>query len=273
MANSNGIEIIRGIRRPRRIRAVIFDWDGTLSFLREGWAAIMTEQMSGILESAAPAMTDEARAAAVESIVIGLNGRPTIVQMEAFSDLVHEQGGARLSRTELLNDYQARLFALIGQRYCAIQSDANEAANWRVPGAVSFLQFCRDRGLPVIVISGTEIEHVCREAKLLKIDSLVDAWRAPVGDDPDFSKRHAIDRLAEELRIHGTELLAFGDGVVETEEIKRVGGIAVAVATSEPPSRGINSAKRERLIQAGADAVIADYDRYADWWPALVSEE
>jgi phosphoglycolate phosphatase-like HAD superfamily hydrolase len=273
MANPNGIEIIRSSRLPRRIRAVIFDWDGTLSLLREGWAAIMTEQMSQILESAAPGMTAEVRAAAVESIVIGLNGRPTIVQMEAFSDLVREQGGARLSRTELLNDYQARLFTLIRERYRAIQSDANTAANWRVPSAVSFLQFCRDKRLPVIVISGTEIEHVRREAKLLKIDWLVDAWRAPVGDDPDFSKRHAIDRLAEELRMHGTELLAFGDGVVETEEIKRVGGIAVAVATNEPPSRGINPAKRERLIQSGADAVIADYDRYSDWWPALVSEE
>src|SRR6476646_2341865 len=117
MANPNGIEIIRSSRLPRRIRAVIFDWDGTLSLLREGWAAIMTEQMSRILESTAPAMTDEARAAAVESIVIGLNGRPTIVQMETCSDLVREQGGARLSHTELLNDYQAQLFALISGRY------------------------------------------------------------------------------------------------------------------------------------------------------------
>jgi phosphoglycolate phosphatase len=273
MINAEGIEIIRKIRLPRRIRAVIFDWDGTLSLLREGWAAIMTEQLARILETATPNMSAGARAKAVESIVIGLNGRPTIAQMEGFSELVRTHGGSRLSRTALLNDYQARLFALSDERYRAIESDASTAAEWLVPGALAFLQFCRDKRLPVIVISGTEIAHVRREAELLLIDSLVDAWRAPVGDDADFSKRDAIDHLAEELKIQGTELLAFGDGVIETEEIKRVGGIAVAVATSEPPSRGINPAKRVRLIQAGADAVIADYDRYADWWTALASEE
>jgi beta-phosphoglucomutase-like phosphatase (HAD superfamily) len=218
-------------------------------------------------------MTADARAATVESIVIGLNGRPTIVQMEAFSDLLCKHDGPRLWPTNLLNDYQARLFALIGERYRAIQSDAKAAAHWLVPGAVSFLRVCRDKRLPVIVISGTEIEHVRREARLLRIESLVNVWHAPKGDDPKFSKRRVIDNLAVELRLRGNEMLAFGDGVVETEEIKRVGGIAVAVATYEPPNRAINSAKRERLIQAGADAVIADYDRYADWWPSLVSEK
>ena len=59
--------------------------------------------------------------------------------------------------------------------------------------------------------------------------------------------------------MHGEELIGFGDGVVETEEVRRVGGVAVAVASEEPPRRGVNALKRERLIAAGADVLIADY--------------
>jgi hypothetical protein len=60
--------------------------------------------------------------------------------------------------------------------------------------------------------------------------------------------------------LRGDELVGFGDGVVETEEVRRVGGAAVAVASEEPPRRGVHAGKRERLIRAGADVVIADYD-------------
>ena len=56
----------------------------------------------------------------------------------------------------------------------------------------------------------------------------------------------------------GEELLSFGDGVVETEEVRRVGGTAVAVA-SDLETGVVNRPKRDRLIAAGADVVIPDY--------------
>ena len=87
-----------------------------------------------------------------------------------------------------------------------------------------------------------------------------EALFAPIGDDPQFSKRAVIQEVLREHGLRGEELLGFGDGVVETEEVRRVGGVAVAVASAEPPRRGVNAAKRRRLIQAGADVVIADYD-------------
>jgi hypothetical protein len=83
---------------------------------------------------------------------------------------------------------------------------------------------------------------------------------APVGDDPHFSKRTVIEQVLKERGFCGTELIGFGDGVVETEEVRRVGGLAVAVASEEPPRRGVNGWKRDRLVRAGADVVIADYD-------------
>ena len=53
------------------------------------------------------------------------------------------------------------------------------------------------------------------------------------------------------------ELLGFGDGVVEAQEVKRAGGTFVGVASAEPGQTGINAEKRTRLIAAGAD-IIAD---------------
>jgi hypothetical protein len=68
-----------------------------------------------------------------------------------------------------------------------------------------------------------------------------------------------IERLLRENDLHGSELLGFGDGFVEIEEVKRVGGVAVAVASDEVRRQGINGWKRERLIRAGADVVIGEY--------------
>jgi phosphoglycolate phosphatase len=64
--------------------------------------------------------------------------------------------------------------------------------------------------------------------------------------------------------LRGEELLGFGDGFVEIEEIKRVGGVAVAVASDEVHRRGINAWKRERLVRAGADLVIPEYRRHEE---------
>ncbi len=41
--------------------------------------------------------------------------------------------------------------------------------------------------------------------------------------------------------------------------MKRVGGIAVGVASDEAERTGINEWKRNRLIRAGADIIVPDY--------------
>ena len=46
---------------------------------------------------------------------------------------------------------------------------------------------------------------------------------------------------------------------VEIEEVKKVGGLAIGVASNEETREGINDWKRNRLIQAGADIIVGDY--------------
>src|SRR5207244_1493271 len=78
-------------------------------------------------------------------------------------------------------------------------------------------------------------------------------------DYQNFSKKMVIERIIADNNLRGQELIGFGDGFVEIEEIKRVGGVAVAVASDEVNRRGIHPWKRDRLIRAGADVVIGDY--------------
>jgi phosphoglycolate phosphatase len=78
-------------------------------------------------------------------------------------------------------------------------------------------------------------------------------------DHQNQSKKMVINRLIAENRLQGVELVTFGDGFVEIEDTKSVGGIAVGVASNEAARQGIDEWKRQRLIRAGADLIIPDY--------------
>ena len=60
--------------------------------------------------------------------------------------------------------------------------------------------------------------------------------------------------------------------VVTYEEVKRVGGTFVGVASAEPGQSGVNLEKRSRLIAAGADIVIPDYENQSELLEWLLQE-
>ena len=67
-------------------------------------------------------------------------------------------------------------------------------------------------------------------------------------------------------------MLVFGDGYVEIEEVTKVGGTAVGVATSEPDCREIDPWKRNRLVNVGADLIVPNYEALDELLHALFSE-
>jgi len=71
-----------------------------------------------------------------------------------------------------------------------------------------------------------------------------------------------IRQILEENNIKGSDLISFGDGYIEIQLVKEIGGYAVAVATDEAQRKGVNPWKRERLLSAKADAVIPDFSDY-----------
>jgi phosphoglycolate phosphatase-like HAD superfamily hydrolase len=265
----DAIEVLRPDLPRGRFRVVVFDFDGTLSLIREGWQNVMTPLVVEELRRAGKGESDESLAATTEAIVVGLNGKPTVVQMARLAEEVAQRGGTPKTALEYAGIYQDRLLAMIRGRYDDLMSGRVAPDAWAVPGAHKLLELLRAHGLTLIVASGTEITHVRREAGLLGLTPYFEkAVYAPVGDDPHFSKRAVIERLLEEYGLRGEGLLGFGDGVVETAEVRRVGGVAVGVASHEPPRRGVNALKREQLIRAGADVIIPDFEAHEqllDW--------
>ncbi|HTK75058.1 MAG TPA: HAD family hydrolase [Gemmataceae bacterium] len=264
------LELLRPTLPRGRFRAALFDFDGTLSLLREGWPRVMTALMREAAERAGVrAPLDNI----IESIVVGLNGKPTIVQMTRFAEEMAALGGRPGTPADYAAEYQIRLLGMIRERYDAIRSGRATAGDWSVPGGEALLGSLRDRGVLLILASGTEVTHVRREADLLGLTSYFsEHLYAPVGDDANFSKRAVVERLLRDHGLRGVELLGFGDGVVETEEVRRAGGVAVAVASAEPPDRGVNAWKRDRLVRAGADIVIPDFAEHERWLPWLFGE-
>lgn len=256
-------ELVNPTVRRGPFRAVLFDFDGTLSLIREGWPAVMVGMMVERLRGMGLLRQPEADDwAAIERLVMAKNGAPTIKQMDVFAEEVLRRGGPAVDSWECLRDYIDRLMAEVRGRWTAMESGAAKPADWVVPNAHAILTNLKARGVPTFVASGTEYDHVSTEATLLGVAPFFPTGiNAPHDNDPSFGKGKVIDRVLKELGIRGEELLGFGDGVVETGEVKRVGGVAVGVAScpeGTPPGT-VQPEKRARLIAAGADLIVPDY--------------
>jgi phosphoglycolate phosphatase-like HAD superfamily hydrolase len=197
--------------------------------------------------------------ALVDEFVMALNGRPAIFQMARLVEEIQARGGGAEAPVVYLREYDNRLLKVVDKRVRDIREGSCAPNRWAVPGSHQLLENLRHRGLKLYLASGTELRFVRSEAELLNLSPFFGTEiNAPDSDDSAFSKLAVIERILAENGIRGEELLSFGDGVVETQEVRRIGGTAVAVASAVEPG-GINKSKRDRLIPAGADIVIPDY--------------
>ncbi len=262
MNDDNEIEIIHPNIPRGQFRSVLFDFDGTLSLIREGWPQVMIPMMVGVLRETGTKDNEFELTAAVEEFVMRLNGRQTIYQMIQLAEEVRLRGGRPKEPLEYKHRYHEMLMKRIHSRLGDLQTGRASPEDWTVPGSLSFLEKLGDRGLNLFLASGTDLKYVRHEAELLDLTRFFgDRIYGALDDYKNFSKKLVIERIIEENDLQGEQLLGFGDGFVEIEEIKKAGGVAVAVASDEVNRKGINLWKRDRLVHAGADLVIPDYRR------------
>ena len=274
MGADEEMEVINPGLARGRFRSVLFDFDGTLSLIREGWPQVMVPMMVAALRETGTAETEEELTASVEEFVMRLNGRQTIYQMIQLAEEVRRRGGKPLEPLAYKHRYHDLLMARIRGRLAALESGAAQPEDWTVPGSHAFLEALRARGLTLYLASGTDLKYVRREAELLGLTPyLGEHVYGALDDYQNFSKQMVIERILREHGLHGEELLGFGDGFVEIEEMKRMGGVAVAVASDEVNRRGVHAWKRDRLVRAGADVVIPEYRRHERLLRYLFAEE
>ncbi len=243
------------------ISHVLFDFDGTLSLIRQGWPEVMVPMFVEALPRL-ESETDEALRELVLDDIMRLNGKQTIYQMIQLADRVRERGGEPSDPLWYKHEYLRRLDRHIAARTEGLSAQSISADDLLVHGARALLEHLRGLGLSLYLASGTDEYAVKREAELLDVAQYFDGGiHGAVDDYKTFSKKIVIERIIREHGIHGGQLLAFGDGYVEIENTKEAGGLAVAVASDEANngSGRVDPWKRERLLGVGADAVIPDF--------------
>lgn len=256
------IEILRPDLPRGRFRSVLFDFDGTLSLIREGWPQVMIPMMVDVLRQTGTSESDAELTAAVEEFIMRLNGRQTIYQMIQLAEEVTRRGGTPLEPLAYKHRYHDLLMERIRERIDALQNGTAKPEEWTVPGSHALLEELRRRGMTLYLASGTDLKYVRQEAELLGVARYFGPHIYGALDDyQNFSKQMIIDRILREEKLQGEELLGFGDGFVEIEEVRKAGGVAVAVASDEEKRQGVNAWKRDRLMRAGADIVVPEYRR------------
>jgi len=241
----------------------LFDFDGTVSLLREGWREIMIPYFSEVLMSVAKNESNEDIIALVTDFVDTLTGKQTIFQCKRLNEEVIKRGGEHFDPYEYKAEYLRRLMSSIKSRHEAIENGEAKPSEHLVPGIEDFLKKLIDAGMKLYLASGTDEIDVISEAKLLKIDHYFSGGIYGARDEiSDCSKELVIKQILKENNIAGLDLISFGDGFVEIELVKDIGGYAVAVANNELERTGINHWKRNKLLSAGADAVIPDFTGY-----------
>ncbi len=254
------IDIIRTFQRGP-IRSVLFDFDGTLSLIREGWQEVMISFMTEILHQLDPRSPEESLRTYVNEYVTHLTGKQTIYQMIQLAEEVRMRGGEPEEPLVYKHRYHDRLWKRLQGRIEGLQSGTFRPDDWLVPGSLAILDNLRNREIRMFLASGTDEVFVKREADLLGLTPYFDGHIYGAQDQYRlFSKKMVIQRVLSEENLKGSEFVAFGDGYVEIENTKEVGGVAVGVATEERLRSGVlDEWKRERLITAGADVIIPDF--------------
>lgn len=256
---NTSIEILNDSKSGGQIRFALFDFDGTISTFRAGWQVVMTELMLEVLTPLPKAEPLEELKAIVRDAIDFSTGKQTIYQMIALEEMVHERGGNPQPAQAYKDEYNTRLLAYIAHRVDGVRSGAIPREEMIVPGALQVLDALKERGIRCYLASGTDQPYVEEEAVILGVSDYFEGIYGAQVDYQSFSKRQVIERLIKENDLHGTELVGFGDGFVEIEELVAVGGIAIGVASEEHSWSGPDAWKRDRLIRAGADYIIPDY--------------
>lgn len=253
------IEIIRATS-ARGARVALFDFDGTLSLIRTGWMQVMAPMMVEILAELKTGESERDLRHMVEEFVWRLTGQETVFQMIELANQVKLRGGTPLDPLVYKHEYLRRLSNVISNRIEELQTGKCPPDTYLVPGSRALLEALRARGLRLYLASGTDEIYMKQEADLLDVSRYFDGGVFGALDDfTKFSKRMLIHRILESPDMRGEQLIAFGDGYVEIEEVKQVGGVAIGAATDEPDCRVPDPWKRQRLIGVGADYIVPNY--------------
>jgi phosphoglycolate phosphatase-like HAD superfamily hydrolase len=266
------VEIIsRGVSAGST-RVALFDFDGTLSLIRAGWVEVMVPMMVELLAATKTGETEAELRTVVEEFVGRLTGKQTVYQMIELADNIQKRGGTAEDPLVYKRMYLDRLMEKIEYRIDELRKGHASPEKYLVPGSRALLEALAARGYTMYLASGTDDPYMQDEAQLLDVHRYFAGVHGALDDYKSFSKAILIQRIIHSAEFAGHEFLGFGDGYVEIENVKQVGGVTVGVATAEPECLTVDQWKRERLVGVGADFIVPNFLELDDLMNALFAE-
>jgi phosphoglycolate phosphatase-like HAD superfamily hydrolase len=263
------LEIVNKTAGEINIKYAVFDNDGTISTLREGWEQIMAPMMIRAVLGNRFDDADESLFIKVKNAVADLidktTGVQTLRQMKLLTELIRDFN--IVPSDQILDEhgykeiYNRDLMKMVKIREAKLKNSELSREDLTIKGAVAFLTALYEKGIKLYLTSGTDEEDVRHEASVLGYDHLFEGRIfGATGDIRKEAKKIVIDRLINLIGVaEAAAIVTFGDGPVEIRETHKNGGITVGVATNELRRYGLNESKRTRLVKAGADFIIPDF--------------
>ncbi len=273
------IEIINEWEKNLHIRHVIFDHDGTISTLREGWEGIMAPMMIKAIMGDKFKEADEAFSQQVQTrvneFIERTTGIQTLAQMKGLIDLIREF--ECVHKDKILDEfgykqiYNEALLKIVRKREKNLRKGELSQDDLTIKNAIPFLQRLYNAGVKLYLTSGTDEEDVKKEARVLRYGHLFgNRIYGAIGDVNKEPKEMVLHRILNEIGESAFRSVAtFGDGPVEIRETRKRGGITIGVASNELRRCGLNEKKRSRLIKAGADIIIPDFSQFQQLFSLL----
>ena len=265
------IEVINEWVQPLNIKHAIFDHDGTISTLREGWEHIMQPMMMKAILGTQFQDADEALYHKVYSRVVDFidktTGIQTLVQMKGLVELVKEFG--LVPDDQILDEfgykeiYNDELLKMVREREAKLSRGELSIEDFTLKNAVLLLEKLYKAGVKLYLASGTDEVDVKNEARIMGYDHLFEGGiYGAVGDVTKEAKKIVLDRILNTIGdSKNGQVAAFGDGPVEIRETRKREGLTIGIASNEMKRHSLNESKRSRLIKAGADIVIPDFSQ------------
>lgn len=257
--NQLQIELLPSFRPRPEASHVVFDFDGTLSWIRHGWPEVMQSVMAPRFPLHEGETTEDLRDY-LFSTMYDFNGRPTAVYMEAMRGEIEKRGGIA-DPDEMLDDFLDALDGIAQARIGKLRARERAPNDYIVFGGLAIIELMTARGLKAIILSGNPHGQVNEEAELLGLAGFCNDHIYGHVDPNNFAKQEVMEKLMAQENFNGEHLIAIGDGAAEIKAAKSLGGLAIAICSDEAEngSGKIDAHKRATLLNAGADAVIADY--------------
>lgn len=264
-ANDHWLEIVEpgALSKLGDVRHAVFDFDGTISVIRQGWEDIMAPLMVEMICGDTDPTEDID--AEVREYVDRSTGILTIKQMEWLAEAVRRHGLARDPKTalEYKHIYNERLLVPVRDRLDRLARGECTQMDLAIVGARQFVEALYAHGVEMYLTSGTDEVYVLEEARALGVAEFFEGRIYGARDDTRFyTKERIIQRILSEHHLQGQQLLVVGDGPVEIRNAVAREALSLGVASDEVRRFGWNTRKRRRLLNAGVDLLVADFRQH-----------